>query len=94
MKIELTGPPAVQETAQRAARQVSNPPKIATQSDTADRTSFRSDSNSVASLVSQALATPAVRQDRVDALRLAISAGDYKIDAEKIASAIIARNAE
>ncbi len=93
MKIELSGPAAVQAPVERAVerstKQVTSAPTSAVAQ---DRTTLsdRSESASVASLARQALATPAIRQDKIDALRQSIASGEYKIDAGKIASALIA----
>ncbi len=88
MKIELSGAAAVQAPVERAlersTKQVSSAPTSAVAQ---DRTTL-SESASVASLVGQALSTPVVRQDKIDALRQSISSGNYTIDAGKIADAI------
>jgi negative regulator of flagellin synthesis FlgM len=57
-----------------------------------DKATFSSDSLDLPTLEAQALALPEVRQDKVDALRQAIQNGDYKVDPEKIAQAIIRHN--
>jgi len=54
-----------------------------------DKASFSSDNLDLASLEAQALASPSVRQDRVEALRQAIQNGEYKLEPEKIAHAIL-----
>jgi negative regulator of flagellin synthesis FlgM len=48
-----------------------------------------SDATSVSSLVSQALKTPEVRQDKVDSLKQAVSTGQYQLDPSKIAGSIL-----
>jgi flagellar biosynthesis anti-sigma factor FlgM len=53
-----------------------------------DWTSFQSDSVSVQSLTSQALDSPEVRQDTVDALRQSVASGQYQADPTNIAAAI------
>ena len=58
-----------------------------------DRTTFKSDSASVSSLVSQAMNSPEIRQDRVDQLKQAISGGQYKLDPRAIADAMIDEHA-
>jgi len=58
-----------------------------------DRTTLSSDSTSVGNLVATALATPAVRQDKVDSLRNSISTGTYKIEPNEIAASIIDEHA-
>lgn len=94
MKIDVSGPAINQLPAERSAKQVSNGSTVASQSTTADRTTFNSDSMSVESLASQALQTPEVRQGKVDAIRESISSGQYQVDPKKIASAMIAGNDE
>ncbi len=59
-----------------------------TQGATEDWTSFHSDSTSVQSLTSQALNSPEVRQDTVDALRQAVNGGQYQVNATRVAAAI------
>lgn len=54
-----------------------------------DRATLSSDSTSVNSLVSTALSSPEIRQDKVDSLQQAISSGQYQIDPGKIASSIL-----
>jgi len=97
MKIDLSGLAAIQGPLQvpadRSSTKSQSPVSAPATTDvSSDRTTFSSTSNAspaVASLVSQALATPAVRQDKIDALRQSIASGDYKVDADKIASALI-----
>jgi negative regulator of flagellin synthesis FlgM len=40
-------------------------------------------------LVSKALESPEIRQDKVSALRQSISSGQYKLEPEKIAASIV-----
>jgi negative regulator of flagellin synthesis FlgM len=54
-----------------------------------DRATLTSDSASVGSLVSTALSSPEVRQDKVDSLKQAISSGQYELNPGKIAKSII-----
>ena len=54
-----------------------------------DRTTLLSDSASSTSLVSTALNSPEVRQDKVDSLAQAIQNGEYELDPAKIASAMV-----
>lgn len=53
-----------------------------------DRTSLSSGATEVASLVSTALSSPDVRQDKVDSLRQAISGGQYQVDSASIAASM------
>ena len=54
-----------------------------------DRTTLTSAQQSLNSLVSTAMSSPEVRQDRVDSLKQAISDGTYELDPEKIAASMI-----
>lgn len=56
---------------------------------TEDRATFTSDSASVHSLVSAALASPEIRQDKVDSLRLSVSSGQYELDPARIAASMV-----
>ena len=56
-----------------------------------DKTSLSADTLSISSLQAQALATPAVRQDKVEALRQSIQNGDYKLEPDQIAQAILSK---
>jgi negative regulator of flagellin synthesis FlgM len=54
-----------------------------------DRATLSSDSTSVGSLVSSALASPEVRQDKVDSLRQAVNNGQYDLDPGKTAASMV-----
>ncbi|HEY1800677.1 MAG TPA: flagellar biosynthesis anti-sigma factor FlgM [Terriglobales bacterium] len=54
-----------------------------------DSASLSLDQASIQSLQTQTLSTPEVRQDKVDALRQAIANGQYGIEPDKIADAMI-----
>jgi len=88
MKIEVNSPTASQLAVDRSAKQISSNSVTEVQGATQDRTTFHSNSTSVQALTSQALNSPEVRQDKVDALRQSVNSGKYKIDATKIAGAI------
>ena len=77
---------AVESTAPSVQDQTTAP--AATTTDV-DRTTFQSGPSSVHSLVSKALASPEIRQDKVDSARQSISSGTYKFDAGKVADAMI-----
>ena len=66
--------------------------KAATAPSVEDKTSLSVDTLNISSLKAQALNSPQVRQDKVDALRQAIQNGDYKVEPDKIAQAIMDRN--
>lgn len=57
-----------------------------------DKTSLSVDTLSISSLEAQAMTSPQIRQDRVDALRQSIQNGDYRVEPEKIARAILDHN--
>lgn len=54
-----------------------------------DRATLTSDKVSVGSLVSTAMNSPAVRQDKVDSLKQAVSSGQYELNPGKIAASMI-----
>jgi flagellar biosynthesis anti-sigma factor FlgM len=57
-----------------------------------DKASLSVDTLSVSSLEAQALSAPQIRHDKVEALRQSIQNGEYKVEPEKIAQAILDRN--
>jgi negative regulator of flagellin synthesis FlgM len=57
-----------------------------------DKTSLSADAQSISSLQAQAMSSATVRQDRVDGLRQSIQNGDYKIEPDQIAQAILNYN--
>ena len=57
-----------------------------------DKASLSTDALSVSALEAHAMNTPPVRQDKVDALRQSIQNGDYRVEADKIAHAILEQN--
>jgi flagellar biosynthesis anti-sigma factor FlgM len=66
--------------------------KAASAANVEDTASLSVDTLSISSLEAQALATPEVRQDKVDALRQSIQNGQYQVDPEQIAQAILRQN--
>ncbi len=58
-----------------------------------DRTTFTTDSSSVATLVSKAMGSPEIRQDLVSQLKDAVSSGQYKLDPTAIATSMIDEHA-
>lgn len=56
---------------------------------TGDRATLSSEGSTVPELVLKALKVPEVRQEKVNALRAAVSSGTYSVDPAKIAEAII-----
>jgi negative regulator of flagellin synthesis FlgM len=59
-----------------------------------DRTTLAFDHANISALVSQAMSSPEVRQDKVDALRQAVSSGEYKVDPGKVADAMLPESPE
>jgi|HubBroStandDraft_6_1064221.scaffolds.fasta_scaffold00136_25 flagellar biosynthesis anti-sigma factor FlgM len=47
------------------------------------------DPANIRALTSQAMASPELRQDKVDVLRQAISSGHYKVEPDKVAEAML-----
>lgn len=87
MKIEGSSLATSQLPADRT-QQATNTAVTGTQGAAEDRTTFHSDSTSVQSLTSRALASLEVRQDKVDTLRQSVSSGEYQVSATNIAGAI------
>ena len=92
MRIDLYGSATGAEqltgvTTQAGKSQASSQPDAVQQE--ADRTTLSSDSLAVSSLTSQALAAGAGRSDRVETLRQAVNSGDYRLEPDVIAQAIL-----
>jgi flagellar biosynthesis anti-sigma factor FlgM len=97
MQIELNKSLANLVPIDQGVKQVSTSNTAAAQKATLaaqDRTTLHSDSVSVQSLTSQALSSPEIRQDKVDAISQSVSSGSYKLDATETADAIIHSNGE
>lgn len=89
MRIDLT-----QATASQIASEPNSKPVSAQNvnvSDVAgeDRTTLSSSQQSLSALVSSAMSSPEIRQDKVDILKQAIDSGTYKLDPGKIAESMI-----
>jgi flagellar biosynthesis anti-sigma factor FlgM len=54
-----------------------------------DTTALAFDRTNIGALASQAMASADVRQDKVDALRQAINSGQYKVEPDKVADAML-----
>jgi negative regulator of flagellin synthesis FlgM len=90
MRIDLTNSSASELTSELSSQPVSTPSAASTgKAATEDRATFTSDSVSVNSLVSTALNSPEIRQDKVDTLRLAVTSGQYELDPAKIAASMV-----
>jgi flagellar biosynthesis anti-sigma factor FlgM len=90
MRIDLFNSAASEIASEQSSQQVNAPnaPKSG-QSDPEDRATLTSDSTSVGSLVSTALSSPELRQDKIDSLRQAIGSGQYDLDPGKIAASMV-----
>ncbi len=83
--ISLNGMEREDKTKKAGAKPTSSP-------NVEDKASLSTDTLSLTSLEATALAAPEVRQDKVEALRQAIQNGEYKVDPQKIAHAILEHN--
>jgi flagellar biosynthesis anti-sigma factor FlgM len=92
MKINLGSTPDPIVTPQSNQNVASSTDQVQTgqvQNTAEDRTTLAFDHTNISALVSQAVASPEVRQDKVDALRQAISSGEYKVDPGQVANAML-----
>lgn len=93
MKLELNSLSASQQLEKGTTERASSPSTTVTSpasSKSDDRTTLQSGAQTIQSLVNQALSTPDVRQNKVDAIKQSISSGNFKFDAGKVADAMIA----
>jgi negative regulator of flagellin synthesis FlgM len=90
MRIDLNQAAASQIASEASPKQV-NAENAATSglAGSEDRTTLTSTQQSLNALVSTAMSSPEIRQDRVDNLKQAIGNGTYELDPEKIASSMI-----
>jgi flagellar biosynthesis anti-sigma factor FlgM len=79
------------EQAKKPSTAVTNQPEV---SSSADKNTLSQDRVTLSALASQALGMPEVRQATVDSLRQSVSSGQYQLDPNDIADAILrgARN--
>jgi negative regulator of flagellin synthesis FlgM len=90
MRVDLSSSAAIEIANEQRSQQIASQKTPASgQATGEDRTSLSSSSNSTESLVGVAMTSPTVRQDKVDALRQAISSGQYELNPGNIASAMI-----
>jgi negative regulator of flagellin synthesis FlgM len=93
MRIDLN-PPALNNVASPQASKTENsgqPPAL--QGPGEDKATLSTDAASIAALTAKALSSAQIRQDMVDALRQSIRNGEYKVEPDQIAAAMI-REAE
>jgi negative regulator of flagellin synthesis FlgM len=94
MRIDLFNTAASQVAGQPNPKQVKSQNAPSSVVDAGgDRTTLTSGSGAIGSLVSEAMSSPEVRQDKVQSLQQAISSGQYQIDPDKIAGAMIDEHA-
>jgi negative regulator of flagellin synthesis FlgM len=94
MRVDLNNVAANQISAEPTAQQVSaNQASAAGASGSEDRTTFKSDMQSLSSLVHTAMSSPEVRDDKVASLQQAISSGNYKLDPHEIAGSMLNEHA-
>ncbi len=94
MRIDLTQLGASQLASEATAQKVKADRAAVNGSDGSGyQTTLSSDTASLQSLVSTAMNSPEIRQDKVDSLRASINSGSYQLDANKIASSIIDEHA-
>jgi negative regulator of flagellin synthesis FlgM len=94
MRIDLYNSTASQLNNDSDAKQVKSQDLAVTDAtESGDRTTLTSGSVSVSSLVSQAMNSPEVRQDKVESLQQAVQSGKYQLEAENIAGAMIDEHA-
>jgi len=90
MRIDLFNSAASQVSSDASSTAVSSQGTAkAGQAGSEDRTTLTSDKMSVGSLVSQAMTTPEIRQDKVESLRLSVNSGKYDLDPAKTAASIV-----
>ncbi|HEX4031298.1 MAG TPA: flagellar biosynthesis anti-sigma factor FlgM [Terracidiphilus sp.] len=94
MRIDLYNPTASQIGNEPTSNRVNAQDISAPESDpSGDRTTLTSGSGSVSALVSQAMASPNIRLDKVHSLQQSIGSGQYQLDPGAIAGAMIDEHA-
>lgn len=94
MRIDLFNAGASQISSEPDSKKVQSrtiPPSDA--GDGGDRTTLTSGSGTVGALVSQAMNSPEIRNEKVQSLQQAVSSGKYQIEPDKIAGAMIDEHA-
>lgn len=89
MRIDLNQTSASQIASEADPKQVNTGNIAASELSGGDRTTLTSAQQSLSELVSNAMSSPEIRQERVDSLKQAISNGSYDLDPEKIAASMI-----
>lgn len=94
MKIEVDSLAVNQVSFDQKAKLLTTSASVGSPSVAEDRTTLNPANRVVNVLTRRALQMPEVRQGKVDALRQSISAGQYSVDPQKVAAAIIANTHE
>lgn len=94
MKVDLSAQTALQAAEQsavdRTKKDVLSETASPTAAATTDQSSFQPSFPAVATLVAQAKNVPAMRQEKVSALKQQVADGSYELNADTITSALIA----
>jgi len=94
MRIDLFNPAAAQLPSENSAQPAKAGNSLALNHDGAgDRTTLTSGSTVVSALVGEVMNTPEIRQDKVQNLQQAIASGQYELDPQQIAGAMIDEHA-
>lgn len=94
MRIDLFNTAAAQIAGESMANPAKNGNVQASNAESAgDRTTLTSGSAAVSSLVSEAMNTPEIRQDKVESLQQAVASGQYQLDPYQIAGSMIDEHA-
>lgn len=94
MRIDLYNSAASQIGSEPSSNRVNSQDISAPESDASgDHATLTSGSGSVSALVSQAMASPNIRLDKVQSLQQSLSSGQYQLDPGAIAGAMIDEHA-
>jgi negative regulator of flagellin synthesis FlgM len=94
MRIDLMNSAASQLANEPGAQSVNGQNAVTPQTQASeDRATLTSDQASVSNLVSTAMQSPQIRQDKVAALQQSISNGQYQLDPAKTAASMIDEHA-
>ena len=94
MRIDLFNTQASQIGGQPNSNKVKGQNVAASETDSsAAHTTLTSGSGSIGTLVSAAMSSPDIRHEKVQALQQQVSSGQYKLDPDKIAGAMIDEHA-
>jgi len=93
MRIDLFNTQASQIAGQPNSNKVKGQGVAASDVDSGDHTTLSSGAGSIGSLVSEAMNSPEIRHEKVQALQAAVSSGQYKLEPDKIAGAMIDEHA-